>query len=90
MQRFADAGLTWDLVIIDAGLSTSGIKCDLYTEHLRAKTEKLVILSPIPCGYMQSYDEIRGLVKSLLADESKEALFAWNGYAKVAAAEVKE
>lgn len=73
MQRFADAGLTWDLVIIDAGLSTSGIKCDLYTEHLRAKTEKLVILSPIPCGYMQSYDEIRGLVKSLLADESKAA-----------------
>lgn len=73
MQRFADAGLTWDLVIIDAGLSTSGIKCDLYTDHLRAKTEKLVILSPIPCGYMQSYDEIRGLVKSLLADESKAA-----------------
>jgi hypothetical protein len=73
MQRFADAGLTWDLVIIDAGLSTSGIKCDLYTEHLRAKAEKLVILSPIPCGYMQSYDEIRGLVKSLLADESKAA-----------------
>ena len=73
MQRFADAGLTWDLVIIDAGLSNSGIKCDLYTEHLRAKTEKLVILSPIPCGYMQSYDEIRGLVKSLLADESKAA-----------------
>ena len=73
MQRFADAVLTWDLVIIDAGLSTSGIKCDLYTEHLRAKTEKLVILSPIPCGYMQSYDEIRGLVKSLLADESKAA-----------------
>lgn len=73
MQRFADAGLTWDLVIIDAGLSTSGIKCDLYTEHLRAKTEKLVILSPIPCGYMQSYDEIRGLVKSLLADEIKAA-----------------
>lgn len=73
MQRFADAGLTWDLVIIDAGLSTSGIKCDLYTEHLRAKTEKLVILSPIPCGYMQSYDEIRGLVKSLLADESEAA-----------------
>lgn len=73
MQRFADAGLTWDLVIIDAGLSTSGIKCDLYTEHLRAKTEKLVILSPIPCGYMQSYDEIKGLVKSLLANESKAA-----------------
>ncbi len=29
-------------------------------------------------------------IDKMLADESKEALFAWNGYAKVAAAEVKE
>ena len=26
MQKFADAGLTWDLIIIDAGLSTSGMQ----------------------------------------------------------------
>lgn len=71
MQKFADAGLTWDLVIIDAGLSTSGIKCGLYSEHLKAKTNKLVILSPVPCGYHQSYDEIKSLVKTLLADENK-------------------
>ena len=73
MQKFADAGLTWDLIIIDAGLSTSGIKRELYTEHIHAKAEKLIVLSPIPCGYMQSHDEIKGLVKSLLADESKSA-----------------
>lgn len=71
MQKFADAGLTWDLVIIDAGLSTSGMNCQLYTDHIKAKTEKLVILSPVPCGYMQSYDEIKSLVKSLLVDEEK-------------------
>lgn len=71
MQKFADAGLTWDLVIIDAGLSTSGIKCELYTEHIKAKTDKLVILSPVPCGYLQSYDDIKLLVKVLLADEEK-------------------
>ena len=52
-------------------LSTSGIKCGLYTEHLKAKTNKLVILSPVPCGYHQSYDEIKSLVKALLADENK-------------------
>lgn len=29
-------------------------------------------------------------IDKMLADESKEALFAWNGYAKVAPAEEKE
>ncbi len=28
-------------------------------------------------------------IKRILADESKEALFAWNGYSKIAAAAVK-
>lgn len=36
-----------------------------------SKTNKLVILSPVPCGYHQSYDEIKSLVKALLADEIK-------------------
>lgn len=36
-----------------------------------SKTNKLVILSPVPCGYHQSYDEIKSLVKALLADENK-------------------
>ena len=73
LEKFAEAGLTWDLVIIDALLSTSGINAESYTEHLKSKTEKLLVLSPIPCGYQKSYDDIRTLVKSLLADEEKAA-----------------
>ena len=73
LEKFAEAGLTWDLVIIDAQLSTSGINAESYTEHLKSKTEKLLVLSPIPCGYQKSYDDIRTLVKSLLADEEKAA-----------------
>ena len=73
LEKFAEAGLTWDLVIIDAQLSTSGINAESYTEHLKSKTEKLLVLSPVPCGYQQSYDDIRTLVKGLLADEEKAA-----------------
>ena len=71
LVKFAEAGLTWDLIIIDAGLSTSGINTGLYIENIRSKAEKLLVLSPVPCGYQQSYDDIRNLVKSLLADEEK-------------------
>ncbi|MBS7398076.1 MAG: hypothetical protein KIG32_06620, partial [Ruminiclostridium sp.] len=73
LEKFAEAGLTWDLVIIDAQLSTSGINAESYTGHLKSKTEKLLVLSPVPCGYQQSYDDIRTLVKGLLADEEKAA-----------------
>lgn len=73
LEKFAEAGLTWDLVIIDAELSTSGIDAAGFTGHIKAKTEKLLVLSPVPCGYQQDYDNIRALVKGLLADEQKAA-----------------
>ncbi|MFR2155013.1 MAG: hypothetical protein ACLS48_10490 [[Eubacterium] siraeum] len=46
------------------------MKCGLYTEHLK-ENEQARYSQPVPCGYHQSYDEIKSLVKALLADENK-------------------
>lgn len=71
LSQFAEAGLTWDLIIIDAGLNTSGIDASLYLDHIKARTEKLIVFSSVPCAYQQGYDNIRSLVKGLLADSEK-------------------
>lgn len=73
IKEFAEAGLHWDLVIIDAGFKSTGVDCALYTEHLGAKTEKLVVFSPIPTAYDQNYDALKGMVKTLLLDSEKAA-----------------
>lgn len=73
IEKFAEAGLVWDLVIIDAGLHTGGINTQMYLDNIKAKTEKLVVFSPVPSAYEKGYDSVRQLVKGLLADSEKAA-----------------
>ena len=74
LKQFASEGAAWDLIILDAGLAAGGVDVDLYIEHIKTKTQRLVVFSPIPCGYQQSYDNIRRLVKELMADEEKAGI----------------
>ncbi len=71
LKQFEDEGLTWDLMILDSTLFISGLESSLYTDNIKTKTEKLIIFSPVPYGYMKDSEGIKNLVKSLLADENK-------------------
>ncbi len=71
LSQFAASGLIWDLMIIDAGLNIAGVESAFYLDHIKSKTEKLVVFSPVPCDYKEDYTEIKSLVKGLMNDESK-------------------
>lgn len=71
LAQAEQAGLVWDLIIIDAGLNTNGISGSLYLDHIKTKAEKLVIFSPVPCDYDGDYTDIKNLVKGLMKDEEK-------------------
>ena len=73
LEQFEQAGIVWDLMIIDAGLNIAGVDSSLYLEHIKTKTEKLVVFSPVPCAYGKGYDDIKSLVKGLMNDEQKAA-----------------
>ncbi len=71
LAQAEQAGLVWDLIVIDAGLNVDGIDSGLYLEHIKTKTEKLVVFSPVPCDYEGNFDAIKNLVKGLMQDEEK-------------------
>ncbi len=71
LAQAEQAGLVWDLIIIDAGLNTNGINSSLYLDHIKTKAEKLVVFSPVPCDYDGDYTDIKDLVKGLMRDEEK-------------------
>lgn len=71
LAQFEQTGLVWDLIIIDGGLNIAGVNSSLYLDHIKSKTDKLVVFSPVPCEYECGYDEIKNLVKGLMKDEEK-------------------
>jgi len=71
LAQFEQSGLVWGLIVIDAGLNIAGINSSLYLDHIKSKTEKLVVFSPVPCEYEGGYDDIKNLVKGLMKDEEK-------------------
>lgn len=73
MQDINGSDIVWDMVIIDASLAVNGIDSNFYIENIKGKAEKLIIFSPVPCGYQESYDGIRNIVKALLSDDDKAA-----------------
>ncbi len=82
LSKFADSGLVWDLMIIDAGLRITGIDSAFYLEHIKSKTDKLVVFSPVPCDYDGGYDEIKNLVKGFMQDESKADVLEHTEFSK--------
>ncbi len=58
----------WDLIIIDEEQQFSVPDYNFYTEHLKWKTEKLVLAACFPAKNDEDKAAIAGLVKALLAD----------------------
>lgn len=77
-DKIRQAGLVWDLVIIDGGLSKDGINTDLILEGFDLKTKKLAVFAPHLSDRKSAAAELAELPKKFLADAEKAAYFEEN------------
>lgn len=76
--QIREAGLVWDLVIIDGGLSREGISTDLILNSFDIKTKKLVVFSAYIKSVPGEVEKLSKLPEKFLEDRTKAAYFSSN------------
>ena len=76
--KIKSAGLVWDLVIIDGGLSKEGISIDLILNGFDIKTKKLAVFSSYIKSVPGEAEKLSKLPEKFLEDRAKAAYFSAN------------
>ncbi len=70
LKAKADAGFTWDLIIIDEEHSTSVPDYDYYRSNIPWKCERLLVTASCPVKKAEDSAKVTELVRALLTDSS--------------------
>lgn len=76
--QIKEAGIVWDLVIIDGGLSKDGINTDLILNSFDIKTKKLVVFAVYIKSVQGEAEKLSRLPEKFLEDRTKAAYFTSN------------
>ncbi|MCL2754179.1 MAG: hypothetical protein FWD35_00480, partial [Oscillospiraceae bacterium] len=75
-----DAGVTWDLMIIDAVLAVGGADWAGYYNNCKNKAKKLLVFAPCPFPYdidiSSSFSVLKDMLKSFVKDEERKGQIA--------------
>ncbi len=77
-DKIKQAGLVWDLVIIDGGLSETGINTDLILEGFDLKTKRLAVFAPYLPDSRTVAEKLTELPRKFLNDAEQAAYFESN------------
>lgn len=66
MENAVATGVVWDLIIIDCGLSRSGINPSMYIDNLNCKTKKLAIFAESLKNDIKALEILRAVPRALL------------------------
>ncbi len=74
-QKIKQANLVWDLVIVDGGLSKSGLNTELILSSFDIKTKKLVVFASYLKQESTAAEKLSKLPENFLADSKKAEYF---------------
>ena len=74
-ERIREAGLVWDMVIIDGALSSGGINTDGILEGFDFKTQLLAVFAPYIKAERDAAERLSEFPKKFLADAAKADYF---------------
>lgn len=74
-SKIKDAGLVWDLVIVDGGLSKRGINTDMILDNFDIKTKRLVVFASYLKVERDAAEKLSGIPAKFLANEEQAAYF---------------